>query len=119
MILWTPSETRKKNSQLTRFTDFLAQKFNNYSDLHQWSVKNPSDFWQSLVKFEQVIYEGDLNPAFENLNFIPYSWFPKVKLNLAENLLRFKDLKKTAILFHHESGLQKKISYSELFEEVC
>ena len=57
--LWEPSTTLKKNSNLFRFEKFISNKFHknfnkNYQKIHNWSVQNPGDFWNSVWDFSEV-----------------------------------------------------------------
>jgi len=118
-ILWQASEERKLASQMNKYCEFLAKNygrhFSKYSELHQWSVSNREDFWKSQLEFFKPVYTGDINTVLgSNKDFIPHSWFPKLQLNFAENLLVKGEGASTAITFCHESGLRKKITYSEL-----
>ncbi len=92
---------------------------NSYSELHQWSVERNEDFWESLFDYFEVNYQGESRPANPKQDFLNYEWFENVKLNFAENLLRFKNSNHTALHLIHESGLKKKISYQELYQQVA
>src|SRR3546814_14508102 len=45
-------------------------------------------------------------------------WFPNVRLNFAQNLLRFDD-ERVALLFRGEDGRTVRISYAELRRQVA
>src|SRR5205823_13445478 len=44
-------------------------------------------------------------------------WFPNVKLNFAQNLLRFRD-DRIALRFRGEGGVTSQVTYAELHERV-
>ena len=48
-ILWYPSEERIKSSQMFRFLQNINEKYNlnldSFSELHNWSIENKSEFW--------------------------------------------------------------------------
>lgn len=115
--LYTPSKNRIESSQINHF--MREAGFNNYSDLHQWTISKPEEFWPDLFGFFNLKYNGNLSPAFNDITFKDYSWFPNVELNFAENLLKCDSSEKVAINFVHESGLNKKISYSELRSQTA
>lgn len=124
-ILWNPSEKRKVNSSIYKFQKYIEKKyslnFNSYKEFHKWSSENPI-FWANLFEFFKVRFEGDLNPACLDTSFEKYTWFNNVKLNFAENLLSLEnshDKNKTAFIFAHENGMQKKISYIELKSQTA
>ncbi len=115
--LWEASKTRKANSNLFEYENFLAKNYNfnitrNYSKLLRWSIKSPSKFWSSLWDFFEIkgtkkekIYKSNI--LFKN-KFLVNS-----KLNFAENLLRKKNNSK-AITFISENGLREVRSWKNL-----
>ena len=121
--LWLPSEQRLGEAQLTKFTLWLKEhkklSFNSYEELHHFSIQDSELFWNSLMEFYQVSYSGDLSPACEDHGFEKYGWYPKVKLNFAENLLKHYQSSDCALHMIHESGKQSKLSYKELYGETA
>ncbi|MGB1800602.1 MAG: acetyl-coenzyme A synthetase N-terminal domain-containing protein, partial [Gammaproteobacteria bacterium] len=97
--LYTPTKNRIESSQMYSF--MREAGFNNYADLHQWTINKPEEFWPSLFDFFNIKYSGDLSPAFNDITFKDYSWFPNVELNFAENLLKCDSNEKVAINFVH------------------
>ena len=57
-VLWSPSEERIKSSQMYKFMLYINEKYNlklvNFSELHNWSIENKSNFWSSVWDFFQV-----------------------------------------------------------------
>lgn len=122
--LWTPSEDRVKNSQILKFQKGIESKFNlsfdDYLDFHKWSCENNELFYRELLDFYEVKYEGNPdNVSGKGQAFLNYPWFPELKLNFAENLLRYKDSDQVAINSVHESGNLQKITYKELYKRVA
>lgn len=121
--LWQPSSERIAGSEMTRFQNWLSAKFNqnfeSYNDLHRFSVENNESFWSSLFEFFSIDYSGDLTPANLDQGFDRYGWFPNVKLNFAENLLTSRGPNKCALHLIHESKLEQKISYQDLYHKVA
>ena len=120
--IWKPSASNLNKTNLTAFQDFVNKKYqlNNstYSTLHDWSISFPSDFWTTVIEFTELIYEGSLNPAINNnIKMSGVDWFPNMKLNFAQNLLR-NNSDNIAIESHREDGVIVKISYKELNRKV-
>ena len=50
-VLWSPSEERIKSSKMYKFMLYINEKYNlklvNFSELHNWSIENQSNFWSS------------------------------------------------------------------------
>ena len=120
--LWEPSAARIQRSQLSQFLQQLdreqQRQFDNYADLHRWSVESPEAFWQSVWDFcdirasqtsDQVLVDGNQFPGAR--------WFPDARLNFAENLLRNRS-DKTALISRLENGRRETISYAGLYQQV-
>ena len=120
--LWEPSAARIQRSQLSQFLQQLdreqQRQFDNYADLHRWSVESPEAFWQSVWDFcdirasqtsDQVLVDGNQFPGAR--------WFPGARLNFAENLLRNRS-DKTALISRLENGRRETISYAGLYQQV-
>jgi len=120
--IWEPSLDTIKKTNITSFQNYANQKYelnlSNYKDLHAWSTRSPENFWSSLLEFTKVKYEGDIDPAVDGHMKMPGTkWFPNLKLNFAENLLRFNN-KNIAIESHREDGDLIQLSYKELTLKV-
>ena len=108
-----------------------AAGYDNYHELYNWSIVHPDRFWADMWKFARVIadeHEGrepwatvvhgidrmappdhDLGPR----------WFLGARLNFAENLLRFRDDDRDALVAWNENGRQRAISWAALHDEVA
>ena len=93
--LWTPSEERKAEANITRFIG-LANKLyglriGSYDELYKWSVEHIQDFWAAVWDFVEIKAPGYDSVADALGKFPGARWFPDSRLNFAENLLRFRD----------------------------
>ncbi|MFK7731792.1 MAG: acetoacetate--CoA ligase [Pseudomonadales bacterium] len=121
--LWIPSIDRINTSNMQRFLRQLEHEtklsFENYAQLHQWSVENPESFWEQVWKFGGIITSSpydrilDGEGQFENA-----SWFPGARLNFAENLLRRQD-DGLALIARMENGSRQTITHKELYQHVA
>jgi acetoacetyl-CoA synthetase len=116
-VLWSPSISRIEKTSLHQFQKEVGAS--GYQELHKWSVEKADDFWPKLIEFYDVQTEGSLYPVCTDYSFESYGWFPNIKLNFAENLLKKGEDKAVALNFCHESGLKKEITYSELREQTA
>ena len=104
--LWAPSPQRVADSNLSAFTNFVAERYGvkaaNYTELHAWSCTNREQFWQAIWQFCGVVSstQGDIILA-ERDRMPGARWFPEASLNFAENLLRQRD-DSAAIVFWGE-----------------
>ncbi len=121
-ILWNPSENRIKTSKMFLFMNKVNAKYQlnlkNYNELHLWSINNRELFWNEIWDFYEIIgYKGD-KPHLSPENKLPgTNFFPKGKINYAENMLK-KNNSDTAIIFWSEDKIKKKISWYELRNQV-
>ena len=121
--LWSPNEEVKKNSNLSFFCQHLDKKnllkySENFKNLWKWSVKNPEIFWSEIWDFTKIKGIKGKNIIKKNKIFYKNIFFPDSKLNYAENLLPKKN-HDIAISFLSESGIEKKITWEKLYQNVC
>jgi len=121
--MYSPDEDFIKTTELYKFQETIEEKYNlkfsNYSDFHSWSVENNEDFWKEFLLDSKIIYSGSLEPVAHTQSFLEYPWFPKVKLNFAENLLAVGDDADIAITSFHESGKKVNLNYKNLKKDVA
>lgn len=122
-LLWEPSAEQIRQSNLTRFREFVNAKnglnLKNYDDLYKWSVAQAPDFWAAMWEFGGIKASRPYNDVvvdFEDM--FKSSWFVGARLNFAENLLRFRD-ERTALVFRGEGSQNKRLSYTELYDQVA
>ncbi len=121
--LWTPSEERKRQANITRFLDYLnaryGLKLQNYHEMHQWSIENIPDFWAAVWDFVGIKSSKTYTQVVDDLNHFPGArWFIGAELNFAENLLRYRD-NHTAFIFRDERGQRITLTYAELYDKVA
>jgi acetoacetyl-CoA synthetase len=117
--IWTPSPERLESHQLSKYAGYVASRYGvdfrfDYSALHRWSVTQPAQFWTSVIEFTGVVCEGELSPAIVDADRLPGArWFPNLRLNFAENLLRHP-ASQPAIIACDEGGARRTRSFGEL-----
>ena len=118
-VVWTPSQDQILNSNLKRFENFVSRKlgkeFKSYQELHEFSISTP-EFWRLLIEYFEVI--GDWQgPVYEGENIITAKWFPKSRLNFAENMLKNRS-QDTALVFRCENRIFENVTFIELYDQV-
>src|SRR6266849_5315687 len=121
-ILWQPSERAIEEAQITQFARQIVRKrrleLNSYPEFYRWTVDHPEEFWSDVWDFcgviasrrgSSVLADGDKMPGAH--------WFPEARLNIAENLMRRGD-RGDALVLWDETGLRRRMSYSDLTSEV-
>ncbi|MBM3340501.1 MAG: acetoacetate--CoA ligase [Betaproteobacteria bacterium] len=120
--LWQPSAERIANTNLTTFTQYVADHYGctaqSYEDLQLWSCRERETFWHAIWNYCGVIGHGPGFPILVNRERMPGArWFPEARLNFAENLLRRND-DTLAMVFWGEEQVSGKVTWCELHHEV-
>ena len=120
--IWEPDSKRIENSNLSCFTYYLSQKYDiylqSYEKLYQWSIDNIAKFWEALFEYTDIIHSTPFDTVLEGDDIKTAKWFSGLRLNFAENLLRYKD-DHTAIIYQNEDLKTQRVSYKELYEQVA
>ncbi len=120
--IWSPSALRVADANLTRFMQLARHRGvpdAGYSELWTWSVNRPVEFWQALLDFTGVLADSGPGPVLEDGEAMPGArWFPGMRLNFAENLLR-RTGEEPAIVFANERGERRELSWDRLTAEVA
>ena len=118
-VLWKSDELCEK-SNLRKYIGWVNREygkdFAKYEELRQWSIKNISDFWESILRYFNVKTEGSYSEVLNTEEMPGNKWFEGLKLNYAENNLNLADQEEIA-LFFNESGQKRKISRKEFTEQ--
>jgi len=134
--LWSPSPDRVRRANLTAFLKRVRDRrpagagaVEDFPSLYRWSIDRPDAFWAELWLFCRVVAEGRSGPTpWDDVvvgidRMAPPDptlgprWFTGVRLNFAENLLRFDD-DRDALVFWNERGRQRTVTYRELVAAV-
>jgi acetoacetyl-CoA synthetase len=90
----------------------------DYPGLYRFSIESPKAFWRAIWEFGGVIgFAG--SSTVEDFERMPGArWFPDARLNFAENMLRYRD-DRQALVFKSETGLNRSMSYRQLYTQVA
>ncbi len=121
--IWVPSPDRIRQANLTRFMEEVGRRFerrfNSYAALHEWSVSNRGDFWNSVWDFAAVRAETrGTRTLVDGGDMLRSRWFPDARLNFAENLLRRRD-DTPAIIFRDEDERVRQLTWNALYDYVA
>ena len=120
--LWTPTNIRSASSNLIKFYQFIENKHeasfqNDYDSLWNWSVKENSKFWPSLLEYLNIEYSGNILPTVTNeTDIYDQKYFPNIEINYAQNILN--KLNDVPIVFRNETGFRIEIGKDEIYEKV-
>jgi acetoacetyl-CoA synthetase len=121
--LWEPSQDRIDRANLSRFIRFVQQNVDDHvgdwSSLYDFSIRHPQKFWPAVWEFCGIRSQGNWDAVLVDGERMPGArWFPGVRLNFAQNLLRFRD-ERIALMVRGETSAPREISYAELQDEVA
>ncbi len=121
-LLWIPSESKTKNSNFSKYYEFLKKEYNlsftGYNELHSWSVNDIETFWESIWKFSVIIHSKPYKRILDKRIIPGVNWFEGAQLNFTENLLRYRD-DHTAIISSREDKPDVVLTYNELYGSVA
>jgi len=110
---------------MTAFTRFCeehtGERFSDYNALQRFSVAQRRRFWGLLLRWSGLIVEGTAEPVCAGDQVETAVFFPRLRLNYAENLLRAAssgDDDRPALTACSESGEDRSLSRGELRDQV-
>lgn len=121
-ILWEPSESDKKDANLTHYKQWLEMErgltFGSFYELWSWSVDELESFWGSIWNYFDIRASREYSSILEARKMPGARWFPGAELNYAEHIFRNMNEKRPAIIYKSESGLLQELSWSDLYNQT-
>ena len=116
--LWKINKQKLYRTNLAKYSSFLKNKYkvttgNNFNKLWKWSIDNPKYFWSSIWDFTKVKGSKSNIILKKSKVFYKNKFFPKSKLNYAQNILVKKN-NKPAIIFKSENEYRTSITWKNL-----
>ena len=92
--LWRPHPDQIRNSNLTRFQQWLQEKryleFDDYRALYDWSVRDLDGFWSAIAEFFEIRFHSMPDRILRrDRDPVRTRWFPGATINYTEHLLHF------------------------------
>jgi len=120
--LWTPSPERIEAHRLTSFIHASnasrGLSLKSYDDVHNFSVKQPENFWADVWDFCGIKAETRGQRLSVDIDKLPGAhFFPDAKLNFAQNLLSRND-DTPAMVFRGEDKVKSQVTWRELNDQV-
>jgi len=120
--LWEPSKLVKSNSNLLKFEKFISHRFKkkfnkNFEKIHNWTIKNPQNFWSSIWDYSKIKGVKGKNNNKKFSKFYKNTFLSNSKLNFTENLLS-KNNNDKAITFISENGYREIKNWRKLNSNV-
>ena len=122
-VLWRPTAAGIEAALATGFRRHLADNAGvecaDWDALWRWSVAEPETFWSRFWDFAGVVGDKGDGPWLEGAHLMPGAcWFPRARLNYAENLLQGAD-EAEALVFKGESGPIRRLTFADLRRQVA
>lgn len=110
-------------SVLSQYTTFLSEiygvSFSDYESLHSWSIREPSVFWESIVRFFSIEFETPYQNVYEpGSSFWKTKWFSGATLNYSQHIFKWATTKRPALIFQSERGDYSEVSWSQLIAKT-
>src|SRR5713226_9711651 len=122
VLLWEPSQELKRQANVTRCMQWLAQEkglsFHSREELWQWSVDNLEDFWASIAEYFHVKFSRPYTAVLTERKMPGAVWFPGSRLNFAEHFFRNATSERPALVFRSERHELVEVSWSELRQKA-
>jgi acetoacetyl-CoA synthetase len=115
--LWTPNADAVQSSDLQKFMNLCGRGGDDYDAFWQWSVDEPAEFWSKFWDFAGIIGDKGDTVITHPDKMIGGQFFPNGHVNYAENMLRHRN-DNTAIIFRNEKGVERKLSFNDLYDQV-
>jgi acetoacetyl-CoA synthetase len=117
-VLWTPPAG---GTRLDAFTQEARPQAMTYAELWQWSVDDLEGFWQTIWRHFDVPADGDPVPALADDAMPGAQWFPNVRLNYAETMLRLPGRADddVVVIGRSQSRDEVRLTASELRDQVA
>ena len=86
-LLWEPSNKKKGESLLEKFSKFINFNSNyDFKHLWKWSVDHPEEFWSKFWDYSKIIGDKGKEVIKYDKIFNKTKFFPDSKLNYAQNI---------------------------------
>jgi acetoacetyl-CoA synthetase len=119
--IWSPSSERIASANISAFRRFVAERWDvpidGYEALYDLSVTRIADFWDATWDYLGLVGEKGDSVVEHAQSMLDARWFPRGRLNFAENHLQRRDGAPALIAYAEEHPV-RTISWQELNESV-
>ena len=117
------SSKNYESSNLYLFESFVSKKYNlkfsNYDELHEWSITNLENFWESITEFYNIEFDQNYNYVLlKEIPFYKTKWFEGAELSYSKHILRHAKKNAIAIMYKNESNNIVEITWNSLLEKA-
>jgi acetoacetyl-CoA synthetase len=121
-VLWNPPADVRQSSRIGAYLSFLRERrgldFASYADLWSWSTQDLDGFWSSIWEFFEL--PPNPGPVLASAKMPGAVWFPSVKINYAEQVLRMPGIAEDEVVVfgYSQSREQVTLTAGQLREQV-
>jgi acetoacetyl-CoA synthetase len=115
-LLWQPTEEQVRRTRMHAFLTEMARRYGfaaQWPALHRWSVEHGDQFWGEMLALSGLRPHAPARAVCEGEGMLDTRWFPGLRFNFAEHLLRFDD-DRVAIEAEDERGRTRRVTFREL-----
>ncbi|MDT3679013.1 MAG: acetoacetate--CoA ligase [Burkholderiaceae bacterium] len=121
-LLWTPDPQQAANTRIAEYMRWLSRErglaFEDYAALYRWSVDDLDAFWKSIFEYFDVRSSTPVGAVLGRREMPGAQWFPGVRLNYAEHVLRNERAGEDALLYLDETRPLAGFSWDALGAQV-
>jgi len=123
-ILWTPSEDRILQANLTHFQSYLKKLYGGpegpYNHLWQWSVSNLETFWDAIWNYFSIYTFQPYTKVLSDRRLPGAQWFMGAQVNYTAEVFKPKWLETdSAIISQSELRPVSALSWAELKHQTA
>ncbi|MCD6679915.1 MAG: acetoacetate--CoA ligase [Burkholderiaceae bacterium] len=121
-LLWAPDPQQVANTRIAEYMRWLARErglaFDDYAALYRWSVDDLDSFWRSVFDYFDVRSSTPVGAVLGRREMPGAEWFPGVRLNYAEHVLRNERAGQDALLHLDETHALAGFAWEALAAQV-
>jgi acetoacetyl-CoA synthetase len=121
-LLWTPSPERAAASNLMKLMRWLEAErgltFADYLQLWRWSIDDLEGFWGAVWEYFDVRSSTPWQRVLGSAEMPGTDWFPEVRLNYAEHVMRNERRGEIALMHRSETTPLTPMYWDELGPSV-
>ncbi|MEV7013533.1 acetoacetate--CoA ligase [Streptosporangium sp. NPDC051022] len=122
-LLSEPPADIREHSQIGHYLDWLERErglaFATYDELWEWSVTDLEAFWVSIWDYFAVTSHTPYERVLSSREMPGAKWFEGATLNLAEHMLRHRDLDdQVAVVAVSQTRADVELTFGQVREQV-
>ncbi|SEK91791.1 acetoacetate--CoA ligase [Rhodococcus maanshanensis] len=120
---WEPTRDDVRNARITDYASWVEREYSvsvpEYHSLWRWSVEHLDDFWRSVWDYFEVRSATPVGEVLAQDRMPGAVWFPGVRLNYVDQVLRNERADRPAIVYSGETADEDvTMSWAELRRQV-